>query len=108
MKLPRLRIHLLTAIILQIVVGVLIWANVRKWIDPADIRYEGGFPLEYDMRHGWPLKAASYSNLQGRMIWYEGGVIVNSLTGLLFLVITWLACEHLFFRRKQGAGAQAS
>ena len=29
MKFPRLRIHLLTAIILQIELGVLIWANVR-------------------------------------------------------------------------------
>lgn len=95
MKFQRLRIHLLTAIILQIELGVLIWANVRQRNHPHS-------PLELPfVDYGWPLDACAitsgkYAGNPYAPRWDLFAVSINSAVAFAILIVTWLVCERLF------------
>ena len=121
MKFPRLRVHLLTAIVLQIVMGALIWANVReRRIDlmegyPPDATNDSGIEGSFDC--GWPVmlqrqlsqkvRTAQGTVLDAVMppIWSSRGMLINAATALSFLIVTWLTCERLLYKKSNAEGA---
>ena len=121
MKFPRLRIHLLTAIILQIELGALIWANVRPipwdWMEEVAKKEN---PETYDPRikfvhthRGWPLTAYSetppllLSGTEFRIYhsWSCLGATVDCAAIFVSMAITWLACERLIYKKPNAKGA---
>lgn len=115
----RPRIHLLTAIILQIELGVLIWANMR----PVELQgkhelvvggtqpgstwiYEPG-PILY----GWPCTARSDDQIlyietnkmepmKNLPSYNSLGIAIDCAVACVLLIITWLVSERLLFRPK--------
>ena len=93
MRLPRLRIHLLTAIILQIELGVLIWANMRTTQLEEIIGTRG-------TERGWPTVA--YTKYPGMIqhafrgeflieptqTWSLSGIAIDCAVAIVVLTVT--------------------
>jgi hypothetical protein len=120
MKLARLRIHLLTAIIMQIVLCVLIWANVRA--RPFDVSQNSQYriffanPFSEIVEYGWPFTAVvrelpfTFLDRDGNVIepvqhhsnfnWLHRSLAIDLSIQFTILLLTWLACERFLYRPK--------
>lgn len=106
MRFLRARIHLLTAIILQIVLGVLIWANVRTWTAFYGLKSD---PYEYglDKRgvayashfHGWPWMCCERAEYSDATLyhWNYPGLVKDVCVSLAIIAITAFVIERLLY-----------
>jgi hypothetical protein len=105
MKIPRFRIHLFTAIILQIELGVLIWANgVPLWPNRGLGAADGFFEEKYGWpSFGWTLVRYDYSTypLISDVRFETIGLIINLSCVLIVIALTWFACER-FIKSEHG------
>lgn len=106
MKFPRLRIHLLTAIILQIELGVLIWANATA-IESYDYDFSGvALSQKKVSYYGWPFKICSFApgEVFGEPLWYTRGLILNCCITIVVLSMTWVLLERLPYKKSKAEG----
>ena len=109
-KRPWFRFHLLTAVLMMLAAGGMMWLNLcKRLVDlPADGAYETE-PLIY----GWPLNFAYHGPRSFRtglgMTWGDGvttlffwrGVIVDVVVFILILVCV-TSCIEFLLRRREG------
>ena len=112
MKFPRLRIHLLTAIILQIVLGALIWANIHAQPQPfsVDTPLDEFRESKKLIDRGWPAVARTAFPREMRHAgdawlyvepapeWKWSAVAIDAAVAIALLTITWRACERLLYK----------
>ena len=104
----RFQIHLSTAMVMMLVAGALIWANITARLGLV----EGKKGREwFVVSYGWPLGA-----VHRVAFWYEDneeyppriwvpGVVVDIAVALAILFAVWFFCEWLIRRRATWKGA---
>ena len=107
-KRPWFQIHLSTAVVLMVVAGVLVWANVRKPV----VLIRNSRIIELD-RMGWPWNAESSIGgyldqtpdqaIRNARLRYFGTseFYLNLITALAILTAVAVGCEYLIRRREK-------
>jgi len=118
MKRRWFQIHLSTAVVLMLVAGVLLWANVRErqghryvTLDSEEAAVQSALGIHdpYSVVRGWPfthqewlssktdifksaLLAWAEAQVYGNL-WYPGSLAMNVLVALVILLSTASVCE---------------
>ncbi len=116
LKRPWFQIHLSTVVVMTVVAGILIWANMRHWADRNYMHAMMGIPAK---AFGWPVEAAWFKSLKGDgtnwIILFPSGTRIfpmsseawwkvyfpNMATAGVILVCAGLCCEYLIRRRER-------
>ena len=96
-KRPWFRFHLSTLVVLSVVAGGLLWANVKPKIT---IDYSGSLP-PIDEFYGWPFTALHWTNYVtlDYSRWRPIGLFGNFWVALAILATVAFACEWWIRKR---------
>src|SRR3954463_5907823 len=83
------QIHLSTAVVLMLVAGVLVWANVTERTSIKNRSDPPGLWIEYT-HFGWPFFARSTHD---PFTTFLIPIALDVLIGFLLLVLVWVLCE---------------
>ncbi len=100
---PRIQIHLSTALVLMLATGMLMWLNTRPTRNIIRTHSESrGVVLMPYMNYGWPGDAVwrtDEPDFPTTWGWNAFAVIIDAGIGMLMLLSLWFVCELRIYPR---------
>lgn len=107
MNWPRIRFSLCTAILLNVLFGVLLFANIR-WQDRGVINSNSDPrvpPNTHLLVRGWPVAFDRKPNLNRRRLihvgWYYAAIFINALFGIFIAILFGYFFETILFGKRK-------